>query len=152
MIPYDGSKARGELLEMFRPIYSDPSVSSSPERHLAALRSLSETLPSILKPSRAQLETPHYSGIDMIASPSLRDRLMTVTSDVAQSFVSEIGITGGGEDAGQLTIWGEEPLNEMSWEFSQAILERWGWLLGRGWVNRANWWRRQRGASLLPEW
>ena len=114
---------------------------------------MSDKLPGVLKPSKAQLETPHYYGIDLLPSPSLRDRLLTVTSDVAQSFINEIGITASErEDSGQLIIWGEDALNEMSWELSQSTLERWGWLLGREWVARTNFWRRQRGAALLPDW
>ncbi|KAH7330308.1 hypothetical protein BKA65DRAFT_554296 [Rhexocercosporidium sp. MPI-PUGE-AT-0058] len=152
--PYDRTKARSEILETFRPLYSDPSITSDPQRHLAVLQSMSGGLPVSLKPSKAQLETPHYYGIDMIASPTLRDRLMTVTSDVARGFVSELGIIGGerGDEVGQVIIWGDDPLNEMSWELSQPLLERWGWLLGATWLQRANFWRRQRGAPLLPEW
>jgi len=87
----------------------------------------------------------------MIASPTLRDRLLTVAPDVAESFIREVAFLAG-EDSGQLIIWGQDPLNEMSWEFSQPILDRWGWLMGRDWVGRSNWWRRQRGVALLPEW
>lgn len=153
MVPYDRTKAKNEILETFRPLYSDPAVISDPQRHLAVLRTMSETLPTSLKPSKAQLGTPHYYGIDMIASPSLRERLMTVTTDVARSFCADLGIIGGDRDeVGQVIIWGEEPLNEMSWELSQPLLERWGWLLGTGWTQRANFWRRQRGAPLLAEW
>lgn len=153
MTPYDRTKARADLRERFRPLLTDPSIIATPDRHLATLRSISDNLPGPLKPTKTQLKTPHYYGIDLLASPSLRDRLLTVTSDVAQSFVTEIGMNGNErDDVGQLVIWGEDPLNEMSWEFSQAILERWGWMLGRDWVARANFWRRQRGASLLPDW
>ncbi|KAL5313785.1 hypothetical protein ACEPPN_018207 [Leptodophora sp. 'Broadleaf-Isolate-01'] len=154
MAPYDRTKARSEILEIFRPLYSDPSITSDPQRHLAVLQSMSGSLPGALKPSKAQLETPHYYGIDMIASPTLRDRLMTVTSDVARGFVSDLGIIGGerGDEVGQVIIWGDDPLNEMSWELSQPLLDRWGWLLGATWLQRANFWRRQRGAPLLPEW
>ncbi|KAL2067298.1 hypothetical protein VTL71DRAFT_1722 [Oculimacula yallundae] len=154
MAPYDRMKARSEILETFRPLYSDPSATTDPQRHLAILSSMFDGLPSALKPSKAQLDTPHYYGIDMIASPTLRDRLMTVTSDVARSFVSELGTIGGerGDEVGQVIIWGDDPLNEMSWELSQPLLERWGWLLGATWLQRANFWRRQRGAPLLPEW
>lgn len=153
MVPFDRAKARTEIMEIFRPLISDPSVSTSSDRHLAVLRSLSDKLPGVLKPSKAQLETPHYYGIDLLPSPSLRDRLLTVTSDVAQSFINEIGITASEtEDSGQLIIWGEDALNEMSWELSQSTLERWGWLLGGEWVARTNFWRRQRGAALLPDW
>lgn len=138
---------------MFQPLYSDRTIASNSDRHLIVLRALSDSLPSVLKPSKAQLETPHYWEIDMLASPTIREKLLTVTPDVAESFIKEIGLTGTEqEDIGQLTIWGDDPLNEMSWEFSQPVLQRWGWLLGRDWVNRANLWRRQRGDALLPEW
>ena len=54
------------------------------------------------------------------------------------------------EDTGQITIWGEDWLNEFSWEFSAAVIERWGgWLLTPEWSQRANFWRRQRGAAVL---
>ena len=153
MTPYDRTKARSDIRERFRPLLADPSVIATPESHLATLRSMSDSLPGPLKPTKAQLETPHFYGIDLLASPSLRDRLLTLTSDVAQSFVTEIGINGNDrDDVGQLVIWGEDPLNDMSWEFSQVVLERWGWMLGRDWVARANFWRRQRGAALLVDW
>ena len=151
LAPYPSSRAQSQLISIFQAFYSDLHVATSSERHLSLLRSMSATLPSSLQPTKAQLNTAHYHGIDMIASPSLRDRLLTVSSDVAREFIFEVGFTGG-EDLGQLTIWGDDPLDESSWEFSQPILERWGWLLGRDWVNRANWWRQQRGAAPLPEW
>ncbi len=153
MIPYDRAKARSELHDLFRPLLADPSSTTDPQAHLAALQKMAASLPITLKPSKSQLETTHYYGIDMVASPSLRDRLMTVTTEVARSFVAELGIMGDErEEVGQVIIWGSEPLDEMSWEMSQPILERWGWLLGSGWAQRANFWRRQRGAPLLAEW
>jgi len=114
---------------------------------------MADTLPPVLKPTPAQIKTPHYYGIDMLCSASLRNILIGAGPEVAEAFVTEIGGSGNETvDHGQVVIWGEEPLNEMTWEFSQAVLERWGWLLGREWVARANFWRRQRGANLLPEW
>ena len=153
MAPYDRSKARAEIMEMFQPLLSDPSVTSSSERHLLALRSLADSLPAVLKPTKMQLEKAHYVGIDLIPSPSLRDRLVNVTAEIAQNFINDVGINGGEhEDMGQLIIWGDDALNEVSWEFSQTTLERWGWLLGREWVARTNFWRRQRGVAALPDW
>jgi hypothetical protein len=153
MVPYDRNKARSELLELFRPLINDPAVGTDSQHHLSVLRSISDSLPASLKPCKVQLDTPHYYGIDMVASPSLRESLCTVTSEVARSFVAELGIVGNErEEVAQVIIWGEDPLNEMSWEVSQPLLDRWGWLLGSGWVRRANFWRRQRGAPLLPEW
>lgn len=155
MTPYDRHKARQELQDLFRPLCSDPSISTSTERHLALLRDLSSSLPPPLKPSKSQLETPHYYGIDMVASPSLRERLMTVTTEVARNFVIELGIVeppGGRDEKGQVIIWGEDPLNEMSWEVSHPMLAKWGWLLCSSWPQRTNFWRRQRGAPPVPEW
>ncbi len=153
MVPYDRNKAKSELLELFRPLCSDLAVISDPQRHLAVLRAMSETLPVALRPTKTQLETPHYYGIDMIASPAIRERLMTVNTEMARSFCAEVGLAGSDRDeVGQVVIWGSDPLNEMSWELSQPLLERWGWLLGSGWIQRANFWRQQRGAPLLPEW
>ncbi|CZS90676.1 uncharacterized protein RCO7_06782 [Rhynchosporium graminicola] len=154
MAPYDRMKARLEILEIFRPLYSDPAATTHSQRHLAVLKSMSDGLPDVLKPSKAQLDTPHYYTIDMIASPTLRDCLISVTSEVARAFVSELGIVGGerGDEVGQVIIWGDDALDENSWELSQPLLERWGWLLGATWLQRANFWRRQRGAPQLPEW
>ncbi|CAG8953485.1 hypothetical protein HYFRA_00010235 [Hymenoscyphus fraxineus] len=153
ILPFDRNKARAEINQIFKPLLSDRAITSNSDRHLALLKSLSNNLPDVLKPSKAQLETPHYWKIDMIASRTIRERLLTVSPDVAEAFIKEIGLTGTEqEDIGQLTIWGDDPLNEMAWEFSQPVLQRWGWLLGRVWVDRANLWRRQRGAVLLPEW
>jgi hypothetical protein len=152
MVPYNRNKARSEILDIFRPVVSDPTVTNSPDRHLAVLRSMCDVLPASLRPTKAQLETPHYYGIDLIPSPALRDRLLTVTSDVARGFIIESGILGGDrEETGQLIIWGDDPLNETAWEFSQATLERWGWMLGRDWVQRSNFWRKTRSAPQLPD-
>lgn len=143
---FDKTKARSDLIKIFQPYFKDQSVISSSSRHLAALRSLKDSLPDVLKPSRAQLDTPHYYEIDMIPSPSLRDRLMGISEDVARSFISEA------HEADHITIWGDDALNEVAWEMSQSLLDRWGWLVGREWTLRANYWRQQRGAPLLAEW
>ncbi|KAA8567200.1 hypothetical protein EYC84_010251 [Monilinia fructicola] len=88
----------------------------------------------------------------MIASPSLRDRLMNLSGDVVQSFIKDFGsFIGEADDIGQIIIWGQDPYNEISWEVSQPLLERWGWLLGREFVDRSSAWRMQRGAPPLPE-
>lgn len=151
--PYYRNKARAEIVEIFRPLISDPSITTSPDRHLAVLRSISASLPDVLKPTKAQLETHHFYGIDLIPSISLRERLLTIDPEVAQSFVMEVGIVGGDrDDMTQPIVWSESALDETAWEFSQATLERWGWMLGREWVQRSNFWRRQRGAPQLPDW
>ncbi|KAI9843355.1 MAG: hypothetical protein M1837_006481 [Sclerophora amabilis] len=154
MVPYDKAKAKNYLHELFRPMLSNPSILSTSMEHLASLASLEESLPTALKPTKTQMETPHHYLIDLIPSPSLRDRLINIGPEVAKGFVNEVmgGMITDTADFGQLVIWGEDMLNEASWEFSQDTLQRWGWLLGRGWVVRANFWRRQREAPPLPEW
>jgi hypothetical protein len=153
LIPYDRQKARNEVLQIFSPLLNSPSALSTPSTHLSTLASLSPSLPAALKPTRNQLTIPHYYGIDLLSSPGLRDRLISVGPELSEQFVTEI-VSGKGadEDMNQLIIWGEDPNNEMSWEFSRQVLTRWGWLLGRDWVERANFWRRQRGAEPLPDW
>lgn len=152
MKPYDRNKARIELLDLFKPLYNDPAIITDPQHHLSVLRSMSPTLPVSLQPCKAQLETPHFYGIDMVASPSLRERLCTVPADTARSFIADLGILSDKQDElGQVIIWGEDALDENCWELSQPLLERWEWLLP-GWKQRANFWRRQRGAPILPGW
>lgn len=95
----------------------------------------------------------HHYGIDLIPSVSLRERLLTIAPEVAQSFIMEVGIIANErEDMSRLIVWGDNALDETAWEFSATTLERWGWMLGRDWVQRSNFWRRQRGASQLPDW
>lgn len=54
------------------------------------------------------------------------------------------------DDTHRLTIWGEDPHNEVAWEFSSELLSRWGWLVGPAWTERANFWRKQRNVAILP--
>jgi hypothetical protein len=61
---------------------------------------MSDNLPSALRSSQARVEAPRYYGIHMILSPALRDRLMTVTADVAHSFIAEREL-----QAASTTMW-----------------------------------------------
>jgi hypothetical protein len=157
VVAYDRQKFQGYVRNLFKALMN-PAVNSSPEVHLAVLKSLEPMLPKPFKPTTAQLETPHYYGVDMIPFPALRDRLVSLGTEVSRGFVQELGECGDGDDDddddgfSQAIIWGEDYLNEVAWELSQGVLERWGWLLGQEFVQRANFWRRQRGAPVLPEW
>jgi hypothetical protein len=156
VIPYDRAKFQSYIRNLFKPLLNS-AMNSSPEMHLAVLKSLDHGLPKPFKPTNAQLETPHYYGVDMIPFPALRDRLISLGTEVSRGFVQDLGECGDEDDDSddgfsQVIIWGEDYLNEMSWEVSQGVLETWGWLLGPEFVQRANFWRRQRGAPVLPEW
>lgn len=149
--PYDDNKARLELFEIFKPLLSDPSATADSQKHLAILRSMAKTLPGPLKPTKSQLEIPHYHGIDMVVSPSLRDRLLTLNPEAARNLIDDLGIIQRNNNR-SVIIWGDDPLNEMYWELSQETIERWGLILGNEWIQRSNFWRKHRGATLLPEW
>ena len=149
--PSDIREIRQSLHRQFAPILEIPVI-SNPQTHLATLAALEPSLPTSLKPSALQLSTPHHGYIDMLPSPSLRDRLIALGPAHANSFLTEVcTIACDIEDTGQMTIWGQDYLNEFSWEFSATVLERWGnWLLAPEWGQRANFWRRHRGAPTLP--
>lgn len=153
VVPNNILEIRRSLHALFSPLL-EISVISNPQAHLATLEALAPTLPLQLKPTELQLRTPHHAYIDMIPSPMLRDRLITIGPANSNTFMSQVcTIACEIEDTGQLTVWGEDWLNEFSWEFSADVLERWGgWLLTREWGQRANFWRRQRGAPILPAW
>jgi hypothetical protein len=153
LVPNNIGEVRRSLHVMFAPIL-EIAVISSPQNHLATLAALAPTLPAQLKPTALQLQSPHHAYIDMIPSPSLRDRLIAVGPANSNTFMTQAcTIACDIEDTGQMIVWGEDWLNEFAWEFSAAVLERWGgWLLPQEWGQRANFWRRQRGAPILAAW
>lgn len=151
VVPNNIREIRRSLHHLFAPIIDIPVI-SDPQAHLAALTGLAPGLPHSLKPTPLQLTTPHHAYIDLLPSPTLRDRLIAIGPANCNTFLMEVcTIACDIDDSGQMTIWGEDWLNEFSWEFSAAVLERWGgWLLTAEWGQRANFWRRQRGAPVLP--
>ena len=153
VVPNNITEIRRTLHRLFAPIL-DVSVISNPQNHLTTLAAMAATLPPSLKPTELQLSTPHHAYIDMIPSPALRDRLIAIGPANSNTFMTQVcTIALDIEDTGQMTIWGEDWLNDFSWEFSATVLERWGgWLLTQEWGQRANFWRRQRGAATLPAW
>ena len=153
VVPNNIAEIRRSLHALFAPLL-ELSVMSNAQSHLATLAALTPTLPLQLKPTELQLQTPHHAYIDLIPSPNLRDRLITIGPANSNTFMTQVcTIACDIEDTGQMIVWGEDWLNEFSWEFSSDVLERWGgWLLTREWGQRANFWRRQRGAPVLPAW
>ena len=151
VVPNNIREIRRSLHQLFMPLL-DVTVISQPQTHLATLQAIAPTLPTVLKPTQLQLTTPHHAYIDMIPSPGLRDRLIALGPASSNTFLMEVcTLTCDIEDTGQMTIWGEDWLNEFSWEFAAPVIERWGgWLLTPEWGQRANFWRRQRGAPVLP--
>ena len=151
VVPNNIREIRRSLHQLFTPIIDIPII-SDPQAHLTALANLAPALPYSLKPTQLQLTTPHHAYIDLVPSPALRDRLIAIGPANCNTFLMEVcTIACDIEDHGQMTIWGEDWLNDFSWEFSAAVLERWGgWFLTNEWGQRANFWRRQRGHPTLP--
>lgn len=150
LVPHNLVEIRRSLHALLAPVL-ELSVISNPQNHLATLALIGATLPPQLTPTDIQLSTPHHAYIDMIPSPSLRDRLISIGHGHSNTFMQQVcTITCDIEDTGQMIVWGEDWLNEISWEFSGPVLEHWGgWMLTSEWRQRANFWRRQRGAPIL---
>lgn len=128
-------------------------VQASLQSDLVSLATISHSLPAPLRPTEFQLTTPHHAYIDILPSPSLRDKLIQNGLQVSNAFMTQLSAnTGEADQGGAVTIWGQDLLSETAWEFSATVLEQWGWVLGREWGQRANFWRHQRTAPLLPAW
>jgi hypothetical protein len=141
------------LLIQEAPSFPQPTSNQPCPRHLQILSALAPSLPAPFRPTPTQLTTPHYYGVDLLPSPTLRDRLCRAGPDVSAAFLHEFDyvlLTPHTDQRQRLTIWGEEPYNEFCWEFSREMIARWGWLVGTPWAERANFWRSQRGEAPLP--
>ncbi|KAK2841692.1 hypothetical protein FQN49_005999 [Arthroderma sp. PD_2] len=151
--PFDIHRVRNYLYTLFRPVLSlaVDGAFPDPQLHLLTLARLGPSLPPSLRPTALQLQTPHNAYIDLIPSPQLRDTLLRSDPATAATFLADVCTFACDiENRGQLIIWGENFLNEFSWEFSAEVLERWGgWFLPSIWRERADYWRRQRGDPVL---
>ncbi|KFY25851.1 hypothetical protein V493_04415 [Pseudogymnoascus sp. VKM F-4281 (FW-2241)] len=159
MVPVNRIKISNAISSIFSvlvneaPSFPSPVSNQSYPRHLQLLAAIGSSLPGPFRPTATQLSTPHYYGVDMLPSPTLRDRLCRAGAEVSAAFLHEFDcllLTANVDEHQRLIIWGEDPFNEMSWEFSGEMLSRWGWLVGQPWAERANFWRRQRGLAALP--
>lgn len=150
LFPQDIAIVRRDLHERMAALL-DVNVLSHAQHHLSTLAALGPSLPPPLQPTLLQLQTPHHAYIDLIPSPTLREALIQAGVETANAFLLTAACTFfyETEDLGQLTIWGQDYLNEMSWEFSEDVLKAWPGLLTAEWRDRANFWRRQRNEALI---
>lgn len=149
LFPQNIATVRRDLHERLAAVL-DMNVLSHPQRHLSTLAALAPSLPPSLQPTLLQLQTPHHAYIDLIPSPTLRDNLIRAGFETANAFLTAAcAFVYETEDLGQLTIWGQDYFNEMSWEFSEEVLKAWPGLLTPEWRDRANFWRRQRNEALI---
>jgi hypothetical protein len=136
----------GSLFELQKS-FANPPTDQDIRKHLELLNSLCGTLPVEWQPTTAQLVQPHDWRIDLIAIADLRDRLVKGGPDVTNLFFKEFNEQVPGLHSNSfntLIIWGEDMTNGMSWEFSEGIMHRWGWMLGTYWLHRTNFWRSHR--------
>ncbi|OKL59906.1 hypothetical protein UA08_04550 [Talaromyces atroroseus] len=144
LFPQDIATVRRDLHMRLSPVL-DLNILTNPRLHLSALAALGPSLPPSLRPTVLQLQRPHHAYIDLIPSPTLRDSLIRAGVEIANTFLTEVcTFVYETEDLGQLTIWGRDYLNVMSWEFSEEVLKAWPNLLTTEWRERANFWRAQR--------
>jgi hypothetical protein len=149
LFPRNIAAVRQDLHERLAPVL-DLHILTNPQLHLTTLAALAPSLPPTLQPTFLQLHTPHHAYIDLIPSPSLRNRLIQAGFETANGFLTEVcTFVYETEDRGQLIIWGDDHLSEFAWEFSAEVLEQWRSILTEEWRERANFWRRQRNAPLL---
>lgn len=97
-----------------------------------------------LSPTDLQLSTLHHPYIDVIASPSLRDNILSaLLSDEQEEWLCvDLHCNG-------FSVWGSQPWSPFSWEASQGFVSRWGWLLDHDTIRYSNFWRAERGESPL---
>ena len=148
--PADLALVRQQLHYLFAPVIEVGE--RAPYDHLAGLAALAQSLPPQLRATPLQLQIPHSVFIDMIPSPSLRDRLVALDPHFSAAFVSELcGFLYGADEPGKVTIWGNDWLKEDAWEFSTCVFPQWGgWLLTEEWMDRSRFWcHHRREVSLL---
>lgn len=151
--PQPVANVRAYLTSLFQPILSGGPLLGQ-QSHLHSLALMGPNLPQSLRPTELQLHTPHLAAIDLIPSPWLRESLIRAGDLAASNFLAQVcTFVCDIEDHGQITIWGQDALNELSWEFSKEVLEQWGqWILDESWFRRAAFWRKQRGATVPEGW
>ena len=93
-----------------------------------------------LSPTDIQLSTYHHPYIDLIASPSLRNNVLTASLDAEQEDALCMDLHCNG-----FTVWGSQPWNSMGWEVTQEFTSKWAWLLDEHTIQYSNFWRAERG-------
>lgn len=119
--------------------------------------SWTSTLPFNLRPTPAQLSTPHHAILDILPWPDVRTKLITAFSllptllpkhPVDGTTVSVLRLVYDLE-AGGCRVWGPDPTRESGWEVTQSFVDGWWWCLDRRILSVANEWRRGRGEGRL---
>jgi Domain of unknown function (DUF3425) len=123
-----------------------------------ALAGLSfDHLPVNLRPTKTQQLIPHHPLFDILAWPTVRDKLIAVFSQepelrppCAATPTAFFDLVYDIEDSAEgLRIWGEDPCVDGNWEVGEAVFKKWWWVLDSDIIKKSNEWRMERGAPLL---
>lgn len=114
-------------------------------------------LPVNLRPTATQQLIPHHPILDIIAWPTMRDKLILVFSQppevrppIATSSTALVNLVYDIEDSAEgVRIWGEDPCNAENWEAGEVVFSKWWWALDSSIIGKSNEWRMERGAPLL---
>lgn len=89
-------------------------------------------LPPTLQPTMLQSQVIHHPWIDLFPIQSVRDAILTRVDAFDEDVLCHdlfFGGTDGNEPDVGIVIWGE-PWDPSAYEFSEAVLRKWQWLLG----------------------
>ncbi|KAF5666044.1 hypothetical protein FHETE_6413 [Fusarium heterosporum] len=114
-------------------------------------------LPPAWQPTQSQIAIPHHPVFDLLPWPSVRERVIFITSlpdesrpPRAQGSLACVNFTYDLEDTSEgVRIYGDDPYNPENWELGQLVFERWWWLFDSAIIATSNRWRRARGAPPL---
>ena len=127
--------------------FTDPALSGLSFDHL----------PANLRPTANQRLIPHHPVLDVLAWPTVRDKMILVFSQppevrppIAASPMALIDFVYDVEDSAEgVRIWGDDPYNAENWEAGEAVFKKWWWALDSNIIGKSNDWRKERGAPLL---
>ncbi|KAL2828608.1 hypothetical protein BJY01DRAFT_240860 [Aspergillus pseudoustus] len=112
------------------------------------------SIPSSLRPTKAQLEIPHHPWLDLFPLARMRDNLIQAARDTwepHQLCADIMGFWGESDFVGiGLLVWGD-PWDVGSWEITEEFLKKWPWVV-RGCgelLDATNRWRSKRGDRLI---
>lgn len=113
-----------------------------------------DRIPSNMLPTPAQLSIEHHPYIDCVFPwASMRSKILLLMETIfTEEELCQETLTSHeryGEPA--FTVWGDDPMDENSWEVSQSFASNWWFLLDRQIIKRTNWWRRQQERTELSE-
>ena len=127
--------------------FTDPALSGLSFDHL----------PANLRPTANQKLIPHHPVLDILAWPTVRDKMILVFSQppevrppIAASPMALIDFVYDVEDSAEgVRIWGDDPYDAENWEAGEAVFKKWWWALDSSIIGKSNDWRKERGAPLL---